>query len=88
MATIVSKANLFASLDYIIEQMGGEITADVTDLKVAIEIHAKSDSDFAVLEKELKRVIETLNYKSGLLERHTSMLEMKIETVLSKRLMC
>ena len=87
MTTMVSKAYHFASLDYIIEQMEGEITADVTDLKVAVEIHAKSDSDFAVVKKELKRVIETLNYKIGLLERQTSMLELKIETVLSKRLM-
>ena len=85
-ATIIVKGKAYASLDSKIEQLVGEITTHETDLKAAIEICAKRASDFAALEKELKEVIETLNCRIGLLERHASMLELKNENSVEQAL--
>ena len=85
-ATIILKGIAYASLDSKIEQLVGEIITHETDLKAAIEICAKRASDFAALEKELKRVSETLNCKIGFFERHTSMQELNIENSVEQAL--
>ena len=43
------------------EQLIGEITTDETNFKVATENRAKEASDFAALEKELTKVMNTLH---------------------------
>merc|ERR1719277_1009650 len=82
-ATIEKESALIEEYNTKLEDLGAELALDEADLKAAIEIRTKEQSDFAAEEKELMDVIDTLKRATAILEREmaksagASMLQLK-----------
>jgi len=90
-ATIAEETSLIESLDAKISDLAASIGTDEADLKAATEIRAKEAADFAVAEKDLLEIIDTLSRAISILEREmaksgASMVQIKKATNLADAL--
>lgn len=68
-ASIDKASSDITALSTKIEELSGSISSDEADLKAATKIRNDEAADFAVVEKELKDVISTLERAVSILER-------------------
>jgi len=71
-ATIAKETANMEELETKLEELGGELALDESDLKAATEIREKEQVDFEAEEKELMETIDTIQRALAILEREVA----------------